>query len=807
MTTCRVSQALRSWTILLNGMLLLNGTVTSESAASKPELAKLTAAIRAVSPQVLSQEARAAAASMINRDLRRRRDAANERNRAEWSAIQDRNQWKAYRNIRLARLRESLGDFSTPPKRLDVRVTGSIAGNGFHIENLVYETRPGDWVAGNLYVPAKKSESMPGILIAHAHHRPKVQGELQDMGMTWARAGCVVLVIDQLGYGERRAHPFDGPEDYPQVEYRHWRQDYYYRYDSGIQLQLIGESLMGWMVWDLMRGVDLLLSRDGIDRDRIILLGAVAGGGDPCGVTAALDQRISAAVPFNFGGPQPETRYPLPDDAETSFNYLMGSYWESTRGLRRTAVDGFFHWVIVGGIAPRRLIHAHEFAWDGERDPVWRRFQKIYGEFYGLPHNLAFAHGKGLLRQRPPQSSHCTNIGAFHRRMIHPVFNRWFDIDVTTDDEYSDRRTPEELICLTESVRREIEPVGFVQRVSELAGQQLGRARRQAASLALDERRRILRENWSRLLGDVTLPDQPRVSSAEVSELGGVDSSRAIRTERIALKVEPDVVVPLVLMSTEKASELPVVVALAQGGKQAFLKHRAGEIAELIAGGAAVCLPDFRGTGETKAGTSRGRTSGDGNRSVNMLLYDQSLLGQRLRDLKAVLAYLRSRPEGQTRPICLWGDSFAEVNPPDTQFKVPYDVSGRPHQSEPLGGILALLGGLFDKDIQGIYIASVLSRFESVLSSPHVYVPHDVVVPGVLTVGDLSDVASMIAPRPLQITALVDGLNRPLSIAQLRQVHTPTVASYRQLKAEDQLTLGGDSTPAEWLRALRTSKP
>ena len=35
---------------------------------------------------------------------------------------------------------------------------------------------------------------MPGLLIVHSHHRDKTHGELQDMGMTWARAGCLVLV-------------------------------------------------------------------------------------------------------------------------------------------------------------------------------------------------------------------------------------------------------------------------------------------------------------------------------------------------------------------------------------------------------------------------------------------------------------------------------------------------------------------------------------------------------------------------------------------------------------------------------------
>ena len=111
---------------------------------------------------------------------------------------------------------------------------------------------------------------MPGILIFHSHHNPKTQGELQDMGMTWARSGCLVLVMDHLGHGERRQHPFRTEADYPHP-FRVGRQDYFFRHNTGVQLQLVGESLMGWMVRDLMRGLDLLLSRTGIDEDRGIL--------------------------------------------------------------------------------------------------------------------------------------------------------------------------------------------------------------------------------------------------------------------------------------------------------------------------------------------------------------------------------------------------------------------------------------------------------------------------------------------------------------------------------------------------------
>src|SRR5437773_869381 len=162
------------------------------------------------------------------------------------------------------------------------------------------------------------------------------------------------------------------------------------------------------MVWDVRHGPDLLLSRAGVATDKVILIGSVAGGGDPAAVAAALDSRIACVVPFNFGGPQPETRFPLPDNAEQTFNYLGGGSWESTRNLRLSSRDGFLPWVIVASVAPRALIHAHEFSWDRDRDPVWRRYQRIYG-FYDATDRLAAVQGRGLLSGQPPDATHCNN--------------------------------------------------------------------------------------------------------------------------------------------------------------------------------------------------------------------------------------------------------------------------------------------------------------------------------------------------------------------------------------------------------------
>ncbi len=286
-----------------------------------------------------------------------------------------------------------------------------------------------------------------------------------------------MLVLDHLGHGERRQHPFVTQDDHPS-SFAVGRQDYYFRYNVGMQLHLVGESLIGWMAWDLMRGVDLLLAREDIDPKRIILLGGVAGGGDPAGVTAALDDRIAAVAPFNFGGPQPD--YAIPENAEDEFYYFGVAYWETTRCLRMGGRDGFAHWVIVGSVAPRGLIYSHEFGWKPEPDPVWPRLEKVF-EFYDARDRLDVAAGRGILRGPPPENTHCGNIGAVHRSKIYPHLLRWFDMQ--PPEEFRGRRKSSELMCLTPEVakRRDAKPV--YQLADALAEARLTAARKKLESL------------------------------------------------------------------------------------------------------------------------------------------------------------------------------------------------------------------------------------------------------------------------------------------------------------------------------------
>src|SRR6185436_929348 len=142
------------------------------------------------------------------------------------------------------------------------------------------------------------------------------------------------------------------------------------------------------------------------------------------------------------------------------------------------------------------------------------------------------------------------------------------------------------------------------------------------------------------------------------------------------------------------------------------------------AGGVAVGLPDVRGTGETSPEGSRDRQTEATSLSATELMLGGTLLGARLRDLRSVFAWLRTRAEVDGARVALWGDSFAPVNP--AGFADPLIGEERPpHQSEPLGVLLGLLGALFEDDVKAIVARGGFAGYQALLRDRFCYVPHD----------------------------------------------------------------------------------
>jgi hypothetical protein len=309
--------------------------------------------------------------------------------------------------------------------------------------------------------------------------------------------------------------------------------------------------------------------------------------------------------------------------------------------------------------------------------------------------------------------------------------HRWFNIPIP-EKEYQERRPAADLMCLTDAIKTR--PLHEI--AADLGAARAGAFRDRCAKSTPAECRKLLRAEWASLLGDPRLlePAKPAPDVLSRSESPG----DKFTVERVALGMEREITVPLLLLTPPRsgAKRVPVVVCLAQEGKKGFLDKRAAAIAGLIEAGVAVCLSDVRGTGETAPSDgSRGRTGAATAHSSTALMLDRDVA-------------------------------------------VPLDAVPIPDQAEPLGGLLAVFGALFRDQIRAVYVHGGLVGFQSVLESPFCYVPHDVIVPGALTAGDLCDVAGALAPRPLRLEGLVDGRNRLVAAEELKSSLEPTRKAY-----------------------------
>ena len=783
----------------------------------------LSAELVLLDPQVLSSDEAVSAPMMLCNDLCVRLREANQQDADSVYQVRWREAWEQIRHARLKALRKSMGSPPTTP--LQVETTGSISGEGFRIEKIVISGRPGLPIAAHLYVPDPPRVNMPAMVICSSHHNPKYQGELQDMGMTWARSGTIVLVPENLSHGERRQQPFG------------MREDYHWRYNIGTQLQLVGQSLVGWMVADLQRCLDVLLARPDVDAGRVILMGAVAGGGDPAAITTALDSRVTCSIPFNFGAGG-QVQWP-----GISPFYRWDGYgdWESTRCLRNSGRDLFFPWLIVASAAPRCLIFAKEFAYDAANDPAYRRIQGIY-QSYDAGDRIGEIHGFGSGSVPAPGASHCNNVGPYHRSQMYPLLQKWLDMPIP--EEYQRRLPIEELNCITPQAEAKfgVRPVHEVARF--IADRQLAQARKILVDLPPAKRRQKLRQDWASLLGDIEpqLPAVRRFGLASgttawpkamtiCSAVVETSQPADFQPEKILLTVAPRIDVPLLMLLPTRVAQTPagqpggaataqpsasvtqpsvlrtqnsglvrrpVVICIAQQGKAEFLARRAGEVAQLLSEGIAVCLADLRGTGETSPGPERAYSAEITQISTENLKLGQPLLGSRLRDLRSVIRYLATRDDVDASRMAVWGDSLAATNPPEF-VDPPLRATLTPSQAEPAGAILAILAGLFENNVKAVLSRGCLTSYAAILDAPAFYVPHDAIVPGALEVADLPDLAGALSPMPLRLENMVDGRNRLACQEAVREVYKPAREAYSRSPERLLLTAGLRSDAGAWL--------
>ena len=197
-----------------------------------------------------------------------------------------REEWPARREACRAQLLEMLG-LSPLPERGDLRarVTGRLDQEDFAVERLHFESSPGLYVTGSLYLPKGLDQPAPAILYVCGHGASIQDGvsygnkvSYHHHGVWFARAGYVCLMIDTLQLGEIQG-----------VHHGTHRLGAWWWNSRGY-------TPAGVETWNGIRALDYLETRPEVDATRIGMTGR-SGGGAYTWFVSAVDERVRVAAP------------------------------------------------------------------------------------------------------------------------------------------------------------------------------------------------------------------------------------------------------------------------------------------------------------------------------------------------------------------------------------------------------------------------------------------------------------------------------------------------------------------------------
>lgn len=210
----------------------------------------------------------------------------------EIQALQTLEEWKNRQAAVKKKLLEIIGPFpdKTP---LNAKITGRIKRPAFTVEKIIFESMPGFYVTGALFIPKKRKGKVPAILFTSGHTEKSFRYlPYQRIIVNLVKKGFVVFAFDPVGQGERSQYVDPGTEK-PLLNSvaEHCR--------FGNQCFLAGHNPAMYFIWDGIRALDYLVSRKEVDPQRIGITGH-SGGGTQAAYIAAVDDRILAAAPECF---------------------------------------------------------------------------------------------------------------------------------------------------------------------------------------------------------------------------------------------------------------------------------------------------------------------------------------------------------------------------------------------------------------------------------------------------------------------------------------------------------------------------
>jgi cephalosporin-C deacetylase-like acetyl esterase len=499
-----------------------------------------------------------------------------------------------------AKFLEALGGFpeKTP---LSARVVGTDRRDGYHVEKVIYESRPQHHVTATLYLSDGKPP-FPGVLMPIGHsNNGKAAESIQRGAILLAKNGIAVLTYDPIGQGERRqllderGKPFfsGSTNEHTMI---------------GVGALLVGRSTATYRIWDGIRSLDYLASRPEIDPKRLGCTGC-SGGGTLTSYLMALDDRIVAAAPSCY---------------ITSLERLFATIGpqDAEQNITGQVAFGMEHADYLNLRAPRPTLicaASRDFFDIGGTWTTFREAKRIYGLMghgervdlfesdsgHGFPRSQREATLRWMRRwlqkidDAPVEGSfpivkdaelYCTRTG----QVLEDLKGRSaFDLNAEADRELSSRRSRRTGEDLTKEIERLI---GLKRPVAKATRKEVGVVKRDGLKI-----RKLIFEN------------------------------------------EPGILVPGLMFEKAEGKAGPLTVYLHGNGKSVD-GGKGGRIEQLVGAGRRVLALDLRGLGETAPGTApTGRPNlfgVDFTETYLSLHLNRPLLGQRVRDVLAVVEEL-----------------------------------------------------------------------------------------------------------------------------------------------------------------------
>jgi len=242
---------------------------------------------------------------------------------------------------------------------------------GYKRQRVSYSTDVGLVVPAYVLIPEGNSDRYPAVVACHGHGYGSREivalmpdgsdnngnpGYQKNFAIELVKRGYIVIVPDLLGFGDRRLKE---DQDKPMEESSCHR--------ISDNLLMLGKTMAGLRVYDIIRTIDYLESRGDVDHQRIGCMG-ISGGGLVCAFSSVIDPRIKVSVVSGY----------------------TNTFKDSIMGMAH-CIDNFIPDLlevaempdIIGLIAPRPLLVEA-----GKQDPIfpieaslkaYSQLQKIYG--------------------------------------------------------------------------------------------------------------------------------------------------------------------------------------------------------------------------------------------------------------------------------------------------------------------------------------------------------------------------------------------------------------------------------------------